>query len=93
MIHGSRAVSTQTGVQALWVDWQPRGVDPASWRLWKLGSPMDPGSVLRNGSQSMHGVGDQGLHVDALHHDHVISDRRDDHIMYTDGSRERLIIG
>lgn len=56
-------------LQAVWVDWQPRGADAASWRLWKLGQQVDPGAVLRNGSHSMHAVGDRGFHVDAAAHD------------------------
>lgn len=50
------------------MDWQPRGADAASWRLWKLGQQVDPGAVLRNGSHSMHAVGDRGFHVDAKAH-------------------------
>lgn len=52
-------------LQALWVDWQPEAAtaDVASWRMWKLGSPISPLEVVRNGSQSMHAVGDEGISV------------------------------
>lgn len=52
-------------LQALWVDWQPEPAtaDVASWRMWKLGSPISPLEVVRNGSQSMHAVGDEGISV------------------------------
>lgn len=52
--------------QALWVDWQPdtRQADPSTWRLWKLSSPVDPAGVIFNGSRSLHGVGDRGIHID-----------------------------
>lgn len=62
--------------EALWVDWQPHQADSTSWRMWKLGSPVDPAGVLRNGSQSMHGVGDEGFHVDSHDAQHVIGTRK-----------------
>lgn len=43
----------------------PLTVDPDSWRLFKLGQPISPLEVMRNGSQSMHAVGDEGVTVDS----------------------------
>ena len=38
-------------------------VNTSSWLLYKLGQPVSPLEVLRNGSQSMHAVGDEGVSV------------------------------
>ena len=47
------------------MSWQPEPAtaDAQSWRMWKLGSPISPLEVLRNGSQSLHSVGDEGISV------------------------------
>ncbi|KAI8471932.1 MAG: hypothetical protein J3K34DRAFT_520136 [Monoraphidium minutum] len=52
--------------EALWLRFTPGwGADAASWRLDKLGSPIDPREVIRNGSRSLHAVGDAGASVAA----------------------------
>ena len=37
--------------------------DPDSWLMSKIGSPVSPTDVVRNGSHSMHGVDDDGVSV------------------------------
>ena len=51
--------------EALWLRFAPAraAVDPASWSLYKLHSPVSPLDVVRNGSQSMHGVSHEGVAV------------------------------
>ena len=40
--------------------------DPYSWSMSKIGSPISPLEVVRNGSQSMHAVDDDGIMVEGL---------------------------
>jgi hypothetical protein len=51
--------------QAAWVAFQPSPAtaDAGSWRMMKLGQPVSPTDVLRNGSQAMHAVDDDGVLV------------------------------
>ena len=54
--------------QALWAQFKPDPavVDPQSWTMSKLGSPISPLEVVLNGSQSMHAVDDEGVWVQGL---------------------------
>jgi len=47
------------------VTFQPSlaAADAGSWRMMKLGQPVSPTDVLRNGSQAMHAVDDDGVLV------------------------------
>lgn len=38
-------------------------MDAQSWVMYKLGTPVSPLEVLRNGSHAMHAVGDEGVAV------------------------------
>eukprot|EP00884_Botryococcus_braunii_P006942 jgi/Botrbrau1/16249/Bobra.0066s0034.1 len=51
--------------EALWYKFAPDAevADPQSWLMYKLGQPISPLEVVNNGSQSMHGVGDEGISV------------------------------
>ncbi|KAL6772128.1 hypothetical protein ACKKBG_A29040 [Auxenochlorella protothecoides x Auxenochlorella symbiontica] len=49
--------------ETLWVRWSPSEVDAQSWVMYKLGTPVSPLEVLRNGSHAMHAVGDEGVAV------------------------------
>jgi hypothetical protein len=53
--------------EAFWLRWVPRpeSVNTSSWRMYKLGQPISPLEVLRNGSQAQHAVGDEGVSVDS----------------------------
>jgi hypothetical protein len=54
--------------EALWVAWRPdprAAADPATWTLSKMGQPVRPGEVLRNGSWSLHALDDGGAAVAA----------------------------
>ena len=54
--------------QALWAQFKPDPavVDPQSWTMSKLGSPISPLEVVLNGSQSMHAVDDEGIWVQGM---------------------------
>lgn len=43
----------------------PVAVNASSWRMYKLGQPISPLEVVRNGSQAQHAVGDEGVSVDS----------------------------
>lgn len=51
--------------EGMWVRFRPNlGTAVAeSWRLTKLGRPIHPHAVMRNGSRSLHAVGDEGVYV------------------------------
>jgi hypothetical protein len=51
--------------QAAWMAFQPSlaAADAGSWQMMKLGQPVSPADVLRNGSQAMHAVDDDGVLV------------------------------
>ncbi|KDD76565.1 hypothetical protein H632_c180p0, partial [Helicosporidium sp. ATCC 50920] len=51
--------------EATWLRWMPddRNVQVRSWRLSKLGSPIDPGLIMLNGSRGLHAVDDGGATV------------------------------
>ena len=55
-------------LQALWAQFKPDPavVDPESWTMSKLGSPISPLEVVLNGSQSMHAVDDEGIWVQGM---------------------------
>ncbi|EFN51908.1 hypothetical protein CHLNCDRAFT_54763 [Chlorella variabilis] len=42
-----------------------RAVNISSWLMWKLGQPISPLEVIRNGSHGLHAVGDEGVSVDS----------------------------
>lgn len=44
--------------EALWWTFQPQVDDPASWRLDKLGTPIDPASTVARAGGWLHGIGD-----------------------------------
>ncbi len=37
-----------------------------TWRMYKLGHPVDPMDVVVNGSKSLHAVSDEGVSVDSI---------------------------
>lgn len=41
--------------EASWLGFRPR-TEPGDWRLTKIGTPVDPRAVVRNGNRSMHAV-------------------------------------
>ncbi len=41
----------------------PAAVNISSWLMYKLGRPVSPLDVIRNGSHSLHVVGDEGIAV------------------------------
>jgi hypothetical protein len=53
------------GFQAFWFKFapEPEVADSKSWTMYKLGQPISPLEVINNGSQSMHGVSDEGISV------------------------------
>jgi hypothetical protein len=53
--------------EAFWLRWAPAAaaVNASSWLLHKLGRPVSPLDVLRNGSHGLHAVGDEGVSVDS----------------------------
>ncbi|KAK9815327.1 hypothetical protein WJX72_001843 [[Myrmecia] bisecta] len=53
--------------EALWVKFAPDPalVNASSWAMYKLGRPILPANVVRNGSYSQHGVTDEGVTVTA----------------------------
>ena len=55
-------------LQALWAQFKPDAavVDPDSWTMSKMGSPISPLNVVLNGSQSMHAVDDEGIVVEGM---------------------------
>ena len=69
---GSPAMLTAQDItspaQALWAQFKPDPavVDPESWTMSKLGSPISPLEVVLNGSQSMHAVDDEGVWVQGM---------------------------
>ncbi|CAL5218578.1 g272 [Coccomyxa viridis] len=54
--------------EALWAQFKPDAavVDPDSWTMSKMGSPISPLNVVLNGSQSLHAVDDEGIMVEGL---------------------------
>jgi hypothetical protein len=61
-------ISLAPWLQALWAQFKPDTsvADPYSWSMSKIGSPISPLEVVRNGSQSMHAVDDEGIMVEGL---------------------------
>ena len=55
-------------MQALWAQFKPDAavVDPDSWMMSKMGSPISPLNVVLNGSQSLHAVDDEGVMVEGM---------------------------
>ncbi|KAK9821791.1 hypothetical protein WJX81_004092 [Elliptochloris bilobata] len=51
--------------EAVWLAFQPSlaAADASSWLMQKLGQPVSPLDVIRNGSQAMHAVDDDGVAV------------------------------
>ena len=43
----------------------PIAVNSSTWLMWKLGQPISPLEVIRNGSHGLHAVGDEGISVDS----------------------------
>lgn len=42
--------------EALWLSFMPVAADPASWMLDKMGTPVSPLDVVRNGNRNLHAV-------------------------------------
>lgn len=43
--------------EALWLSFAPQGIDPSTWMMDKLGYPVSPLDVVRNGNRNLHAVG------------------------------------
>jgi hypothetical protein len=66
--HMRYVLTSHTHAQALWFSFtpNPKVADPASWRMHKIQRPVDPLDVVRNGSQSLHAVTDEGVTVNGV---------------------------
>ncbi|EFN55987.1 hypothetical protein CHLNCDRAFT_145354 [Chlorella variabilis] len=66
------AVTHAGAPRALWTEIRWVGaahgqlpVNSSTWLMWKLGQPISPLEVIRNGSHGLHAVGDEGISVDS----------------------------
>lgn len=51
--------------EALWLTFAPPGLQPRGWTLDKLGQPIDPLEVVRDGNRRLHAVGRGAAYQDA----------------------------
>lgn len=42
--------------EALWLSFSPRGLGARGWQLWKMGQPIAPDEVVRDGNRRLHAV-------------------------------------